>query len=114
MVVAPSPVVELNRAVALAEVEGPDAALGVVDTLNLEGYYVYHSIRADLLRRRGRDAEAALAYERALALTEQSSRARAPWSSAARGASAVALERCLKVLERWACEDAVGNRGPGR
>jgi len=70
MVVAPSPVVELNRAVALAEVEGPDAALGLVDTLNLEGYYLYHSIRADLLRRRGRDAEAALAYERALALTD--------------------------------------------
>jgi hypothetical protein len=60
----------LNRAVALAEVEGPDAALGLVDTLNLEGYYLYHSIRADLLRRRGRDAEAALAYERALALTD--------------------------------------------
>jgi len=70
LVVAPSPVVELNRAVALAEVEGPDAALGLVDTLNLEGYYLYHSIRADLLRRRGRDAEAALAYERALALTD--------------------------------------------
>src|SRR5438105_2535750 len=60
MVVAPSPVVELNRAVAL----------GVVDTLNLEGYYLYHSIRADLLRRRGRDAEATLAYEWALALTD--------------------------------------------
>ena len=70
MVVAPSPVVELNRAVAIAEVEGPDAALGLVDMLNLEGYYLYHSIRADLLRRRGRDAEAALAYERALALTD--------------------------------------------
>jgi RNA polymerase sigma-70 factor (ECF subfamily) len=70
LVVAPSPVVELNRAVALAEVEGPDAALGLVDSLNLEGYYLYHSIRADLLRRRGRDAEAALAYERALALTD--------------------------------------------
>jgi RNA polymerase sigma-70 factor (ECF subfamily) len=70
MVVAPSPVVDLNRAVALAEVEGPDAALGLVDSLNLEGYYLYHSIRADLLRRRGRHAEAALAYERALALTD--------------------------------------------
>jgi RNA polymerase sigma-70 factor (ECF subfamily) len=70
VVVAPSPVVELNRAVALAEVEGPDAALALVDSLNLEGYYLYHSIRADLLRRRGRDAEAALAYERALALTD--------------------------------------------
>jgi RNA polymerase sigma-70 factor (ECF subfamily) len=67
---APSPVVELNRAVAVAEVEGPDAALAEVDQLDLEGYYLYHSVRADLLRRRGRDAEAALAYEQALALTD--------------------------------------------
>jgi len=66
----PSLVVELNRVVVFAEVEGLDAAFGLVDMLNLEGYYLYHSIRADLLRRRGRDSEAALAYERALALTD--------------------------------------------
>src|SRR2546421_8538800 len=66
---APSPVVALNRAVALAEVEGPDAALGVVDgldldlDLDLEGYHLFHAIRAELLRRLGRNAEAALAYE---------------------------------------------------
>ncbi len=67
---APSPVVALNRAVALAEVEGPDAALTIVDGLDLDGYYMFHAIRADLLRRLGRDAEAARAYEMAIARTE--------------------------------------------
>jgi RNA polymerase sigma-70 factor, ECF subfamily len=67
---APSPVVALNRAVAVAEVEGPDAALTLVDGLDLDGYHVFHAIRADLLRRLGRDAEAALAYEAAIARTE--------------------------------------------
>jgi RNA polymerase sigma-70 factor (ECF subfamily) len=70
MALTPSPVVELNRAVAVAEVEGPDAALSLIDGLQLDGYYLYHSIRADLLRRRGREGEAAVAYERALALTD--------------------------------------------
>jgi RNA polymerase sigma-70 factor (ECF subfamily) len=70
MVLAPSPVVELNRAVVVAEVEGPDAALSLVEGLELDSYYLYHSIRADLLRRRGRDREAALAYERAVSLTD--------------------------------------------
>ena len=70
LVIAPNPVVELNRAVAVAEVEGPDAALSLVEGLDLDGYHLYHSVRADLLRRRGRDTEAALAYERALSLTE--------------------------------------------
>jgi RNA polymerase sigma-70 factor (ECF subfamily) len=67
---APSPVVALNRAVAVAEVEGPDAALTLVDTLDLGDYHLFHAIRADLLRRLGRDAEAALAYEAAIARTE--------------------------------------------
>jgi RNA polymerase sigma-70 factor, ECF subfamily len=66
----PSPVVALNRAVAVAEVEGADAALALVDGLNLAGYYLFHAIRADLLRRLGRSAEAALAYEAALARSE--------------------------------------------
>jgi len=70
MVLAPGQVVELNRAVAVAEVEGPEVALALVEGIDLDGYYLYHSIRADLLRRRGRDAEATLAYERALALTD--------------------------------------------
>jgi RNA polymerase sigma-70 factor, ECF subfamily len=67
---APSPVVALNRAVAVAEVEGPDGALTVVDGLDLGGYYLFHAIRADLLRRLGRKLEAALAYEAAIARTE--------------------------------------------
>jgi RNA polymerase sigma-70 factor, ECF subfamily len=67
---APSPVVALNRAVAVAEVEGPDAALTLVDGLDLGGYHLFHAIRADLLRRLGRNAEAALAYEAAITRTE--------------------------------------------
>jgi RNA polymerase sigma-70 factor, ECF subfamily len=70
---APSPVVALNRAVAVAEVEGADAALALVDGLDLGGYQLFHAIRADLLRRLGRDAEAALAYDEAIARTENAS-----------------------------------------
>ena len=66
----PSAVVALNRAVAVAEVEGPDAALTLVDGLDLDAYHLFHAIRADLLRRLGRNAEAALAYEAAIARTE--------------------------------------------
>jgi RNA polymerase sigma-70 factor (ECF subfamily) len=62
MAIAPTPVVELNRAVALGEVDGPEAALTVVDRLDLGGYHLLHATRADLLRRLGRDAEAAAAY----------------------------------------------------
>ncbi len=69
MAVAPSPVTALNRAVAVAEVGGPQAALVIVDGLNLEGYYLRHAIRADLLARLGRGPEAAAEYRRALTLT---------------------------------------------
>ena len=58
---------ELNRAVALAEVDGPAAALAIVDRLGLADYRVYHAIRADLLRRLGRTNEAATAYDLAIA-----------------------------------------------
>jgi len=67
LVVAPNPVVALNRAVAVAEVDGPAAALALVDRLDLGGYYLFHAIRADLLRRLGRRAEAGVAYESAIA-----------------------------------------------
>jgi RNA polymerase sigma-70 factor, ECF subfamily len=67
LAVAPSPVVALNRAVAAAEVDGPAAALALVDRLDLGGYYLFHAIRADLLRRLGRPAEADAAYEIAIA-----------------------------------------------
>lgn len=70
MLLAPSPVVALNRAVAVAEVEGPDAALVLVDGLDLGKYHLFHAIRGDLLRRTGRYADAAVAYEAAITLTE--------------------------------------------
>jgi RNA polymerase sigma-70 factor, ECF subfamily len=65
----PSPVVSLNRAVAVAEVEGPGVALGLVDDLHLDRYHVFHAVRADLLRRLGRPIEARAAYEAAMAHT---------------------------------------------
>jgi RNA polymerase sigma-70 factor (ECF subfamily) len=64
------PIVALNRAVAVAEIEGAQAALALVDALDLDAYYLFHAIRADLLRRLGRDAEAARAYDEAIARTE--------------------------------------------
>src|SRR5688572_28212581 len=67
---APSPVVALNRAVAVAEVEGPEAALRLIDGLSLDRYYLFHAIRADLLRRLGRTAEAAVAYGAAIAASQ--------------------------------------------
>jgi RNA polymerase sigma-70 factor, ECF subfamily len=66
---APGPVVALNRAVAVAEVQGPEAALALVDGLDLRDYHVFHAVRADLLRRLGRNGEAAQAYESAIART---------------------------------------------
>jgi RNA polymerase sigma-70 factor (ECF subfamily) len=65
-----SPVVALNRAVAVAEVEGPARALALVEALELGGYYLFHAIRADLLRRTGRDKDAARAYQAAIELTD--------------------------------------------
>ena len=66
----PSPVIALNRAVAVAEVEGPETALTLVDALDLDTYHLFHAIRADLLRRLGRDLEAKAAYEKAIELTQ--------------------------------------------
>ena len=66
MTVASTPVAALNRAVAVAEVEGPHVALTIVDGLDLERYYLFHAIRADLLRRLGRSSEAARAYDAAI------------------------------------------------
>ena len=66
----PTPVVALNRAVAVAEVHGPDAALRLVETLDAEAldrYYLFHAIRADLLKRLGRTVEASKACEAAIA-----------------------------------------------
>lgn len=68
MAIAPTPVVALNRAVAVAEVQHPRRALDLVDELELPDYHVYHAVRASLLSRLGRTAEAADAYDRAAAL----------------------------------------------
>jgi RNA polymerase sigma-70 factor (ECF subfamily) len=70
LALTPTPIVALNRAVAVAEVDGPEAALALVDDLELDTYHLFHAIRADLLRRLGRTAEAAQAYEAALSRTE--------------------------------------------
>ena len=66
----PSPVVALNRAVAVAELDGPQVALAQVDGLTaaLDGYHAFHATRADLLRRLGRSDEARTAYDRAIEL----------------------------------------------
>jgi len=64
--IAPSPIVALHRAVAVAEVDGPATALGILDGLDLESHHMYHAIRADLLRRLGRDVDAAAAYDAAI------------------------------------------------
>jgi RNA polymerase sigma-70 factor (ECF subfamily) len=70
LTLAPTPVVALNRAIAVAEVQGADAALTLTDGLDLGSYYLFHAVRADLLRRLGRNAEAAAEYEAAIARTQ--------------------------------------------
>jgi RNA polymerase sigma-70 factor (ECF subfamily) len=66
---APSPVVSMNRAIAIAELDGPDVGLAALDGLPLDHYQPFHATRADLLRRAGRTADAVVAYRAALALT---------------------------------------------
>jgi RNA polymerase sigma-70 factor (ECF subfamily) len=66
----PTPIVALNRAVALSEVRGPAPALEVVESLDLDRYHLFHAVRADLLSRLGRYDEAAAAYDNAIARTE--------------------------------------------
>jgi RNA polymerase sigma-70 factor, ECF subfamily len=68
LAVAPTPVVALNRAIAIGELQGPAAALALVDELDLDNYHPYHATRADLLARLGRHSEAAAAYQRAAAM----------------------------------------------
>ncbi|NEE17365.1 RNA polymerase sigma factor [Streptomyces sp. SID7499] len=88
MALVPSPVAALNRAVAVAEVQGPRPALDLLDGLGLDGYHVFHAVRADLLRRLGRNTEAVRDYEAALALTESA-------------AERAFLERRVRSLTRW-------------
>jgi RNA polymerase sigma-70 factor (ECF subfamily) len=70
LALAPTPVVALNRAVAVAELDGPDVALAIVDSLDLDGYHAWHATRADLLRRLGRSGEARTEYDAAIAATQ--------------------------------------------
>jgi RNA polymerase sigma-70 factor (ECF subfamily) len=70
LAVSPTPVVALNRCVAIAEVHGPARALELVEQLDLEGYHLFHATRADFLRRLGRRHDAAAAYDRAMAHTD--------------------------------------------
>jgi len=65
-----SPIVEMNRAIAVAEIDGPDAGLVILDRLDLDHYRYFHSTRASLLRRAGRHSEAHHAYRRALDLAQ--------------------------------------------
>jgi RNA polymerase sigma-70 factor, ECF subfamily len=64
----PSPIVRLNRAIAVAELDGPEVALAEIDGLPLGEYHLFHATRADLLRRLGRSAESRAAYDRAIEL----------------------------------------------
>jgi RNA polymerase sigma-70 factor (ECF subfamily) len=68
LAMTPTPVVALNRAVAIAEVDGPAAALGLVEERPLETWHLWHAVRGELLERLGRDTEAAAAYARAIDL----------------------------------------------
>ncbi|MDQ3978763.1 MAG: RNA polymerase sigma factor [Actinomycetota bacterium] len=76
LVFAPTPVVALNRAIALAEVEGPEAGLAEVEGLALDEYHLFHATRAELLRRLGRDQEAAAALTAAVERTDNAAEQR--------------------------------------
>ena len=66
--VMPSPVVALNRAIAVAELDGPGPALAIIEPLDLDSYHLYHAVRAELLARLGRADDAREAYGAALTL----------------------------------------------
>lgn len=68
--VTPTPVVAMNRAIAIAELDGPGVALAIVEPLALEGYHAWHATRAELLRRLGRSVDARHAYDAAIAATD--------------------------------------------
>jgi RNA polymerase sigma-70 factor (ECF subfamily) len=94
-----SPVVELNRAVAVAEVEGPAAGLAILARLDLDDYRYLHSTRGELLRRLGRDHEAARAYRRALELVHDDTERRF-------------VERRLAEVDPGPSRDVIGGTGP--
>ncbi len=109
MTVAPGPVVALNRAVAVAEVQGPAAALTLVDDLDLDRYYLFHAIRADLLRRLGRAPEAAAGLPGRHRRHPERGRARVPHPGAG-PAAAVTRHRALT----WRAHPRIRCRNAGR
>ena len=104
--VAPTPVVELNRAVAVAMAEGPERGLELIDAIDgLDDYHLFHAARGDLLRRLGRDAEAADAYRAALELRRNrpsASSSSVAWRSSARVATRRAAPRRTRASRRGA------------
>jgi len=70
LAITPTPIVALNRAIAVAELDGPQVAIDLIDKLPLDGYYLYHAIRADLLRRLGHKGQAEAAYRAAIEHTD--------------------------------------------
>jgi RNA polymerase sigma-70 factor (ECF subfamily) len=101
LVLSPSPVVALNRAVALAEVDGPAAALDAVDQLPLDSYHLLHATRANLLERLGRNGQAAAAYARAADLAS---------NDAEQG---FLIERRQNVEDQPGVDPATGSTEPG-
>ena len=103
--VTPSPVVELNRAVAVAMADGPAAGLAIVDALrevpSLRDYRLLPSTRADLLRRLGRFADARTEYERALSLTANRAPARSRLQASTTNASSWSSSRFTQIRIAW-------------
>ena len=119
----PTPVVAMNRAIAMGEVRGPQAALEVLDDLDLDEYHLYHAARADLLRRLGRQEDASQAYARAAALTASDAE-HAFLSGSSRGDTGGRLTDCLhtpatevgrdqEVAHGWSGPGDDGRRGRG-
>ena len=106
----PSPIVRLNRAVAIAELDGPAVALAEVDRLPLEGYHAWHATRADLLRRLGRAAEARAAYDAAIAATGNA--AEQAWL--ARRRDQLAADRLPTPARTWWASPSPGGGRIGR
>ena len=97
----PSPVVELNRAVAVAMADGPEEGLALIDELDsLDSYHLFHSARADLLRRLDRRDDARAAYERALAADVEPGRAGVPRAPAGGGRLSAGVQSMVEPLRR--------------
>ena len=106
-----SPVVELNRAIAVAEAAGSEAGLTLVDRLDLDGYQYFHSTRADLLRRLGRTDEARTEYERALSTVDEGKPSPQPRRSRSRGSARRPASRSGRRTRRRLRRSAASRAG---